>query len=108
MTPTIIFNMNKPALFLALKIGCAIEALLCGLSVVSLFSGGFGPCGPVGDFPGVILWVHAPANWVAQSLFPHDPLPDLFIILAGTVLWLSALTYAVIMFVKSLEPRATR
>ena len=89
-----------PALSLAVLIGCLTEVALCVVGIASIFSGGFGPCGPSGDFPGWLVLIHLPGVWIAESLLPRGGFADVPIMLVTTSALLSTVAYVVILFVR--------
>jgi hypothetical protein len=52
----------------AVVIGVTVELVLCGISVVSVLSGGFGPCGPTGEAPTFVRVIHQPGFCLAGLL----------------------------------------
>ena len=85
------------SLLFALGIGVTVEVMLCGVAVVSIFAGGFGPCGPSGDFPSWLVFVHQPGVWVARGMLPDGTFSRLPIIVVTTVLLLSVAAYIAIL-----------
>jgi hypothetical protein len=78
--------------------GVAIETVLCVISVVSVLTGGFGPCGPTGDAPVFVRVIHQPGTWLAGlSVEDSDPsyLPLIVLI---TTIFLSILAYIFLRF----------
>lgn len=89
--------MRKRSTFvLALWAGCLVEAILCGVAIYSFFSGGFGPCGPTGDFPWWLIFVHHPGSWLAEFLLPHPGLSRVPIIVATTAVQFSVVAFVAI------------
>src|SRR5580700_2085814 len=56
---------------LSLMVGCGVEALLCGVGLVSILTGGVGPCGPTGTFPWWLVLVHRPGIWFS-NIVPEE------------------------------------
>jgi hypothetical protein len=84
---------KSSAILIALITGCATEVLLCVVAVISIFSGGFGPCGSSGDFPGWLAFVHQPGVWLAELLLPDATISQLPIIVGTTAAELGLAAY---------------
>jgi hypothetical protein len=87
-----------PTILLAAMIGCAIEATLCAISVVSVLARGFGPCGPTGDTPGFVRVIHQPGLWLAGSLVEDSSLSYLLLAVGITAVFLSVFAFMMLRF----------
>jgi hypothetical protein len=84
---------KMPGVFRALKFGAIIEAGLGVVAVVSVLAGGIGPCGPTGNVPFVVSFVHRPGGWMAGLLAEeYSPMHGLLTIVLTTMI-LSAVAY---------------
>lgn len=85
------------AVWRAVKFGAIIESTLCGISVVSILAGGMGPCGPTGDPPGFVRFIHQPGFWLSGYLVKDSSLSYLPLSVLLTTAMLTVLVYVISM-----------
>lgn len=92
-------NMIKiPTILLAAIIGAVIEFILCVISVISVLTGGIGPCGPTRDVPGFVSIIHQPGFWISGLLVGDYNLLNLPLAVVFTTVFLSLLAFVVLRF----------
>jgi hypothetical protein len=92
-----------PPFWLALIVGGIIEGVVCGLA--AMFAR-FGPCGAGNDFTVVLLLIHSPGFWIADSFLPRGSWLELPVIIVVTgALW-STVAFMVIGAARSFYARA--
>jgi hypothetical protein len=73
--------------------GVSIEFVLCVITVVSVLSGGIGPCGPTGDVPIFVSVVHQPGFWLSGCLVADSSPMYIVLSVAVTTVLLSIVSY---------------
>ena len=88
--------------------GVIIESVLCGISVVSVLSGGFGPCGPTGDVSGFVRVIRQPGFWLSGCLVEDSSPMYLVLSVAATTMMLSILAYIILRVVHKRNRKLSR
>jgi hypothetical protein len=83
---------RRANILLAAAIGVFVEGLLCVISVVSVLAS-IGPCGPNGDPPELVRFIHQPGFLVAGLLTRDDGLPNLFLAVVFTAIILGVMAF---------------